>query len=509
MANLETFSGNFCFSGGLQLSNDNRPYLRAMYHAIERDRRAIFCCARQTEKSTTAAKVMAYFALANPGVRILYVAPRQEQVYRQVRERIWPLLQDSPLLRKLLWNDKDKRLRYFELENGSTIISEAAFHSPNAIRGITAEKVFIDEFQDFPPGCLPVIEEVQSHTRNPQTLIFGTARFADNELEKAYWRGTANIWTIRCVKCSAEIPANGEIIGIHGYICPRCKAPIDPRRGYWKSQNPGATWGASFRLGQVVVPWVTHAKILEKRQTIDPTLFANEVLAEAVSVGDLGFRMEDLEACCQSYRMLRLENDIRGRFRNNPIAAGIDFGHAAKAATSVCLATIDDDHNFHVLGWDSLPPGRNADQIIKFASAICRDAGVDVIGADAMGHGHFLMHMLFDRLQENVFVYSINYTENAFFGEQQQTENRKILTINRTKSIGSLAWQVRSKRMQFPRVEDCGQYFKEIVSERAVPDEEKRAIKYVKSSGQPDDALHAMVYAHAALRRAVSSNPYF
>ena len=98
-----------------------RPYLRAIYEVS--DRNLVLRCSRQVEKSTFLANSIAHAACTRPGVQLLYSCPREEQARRFSRDRLLPVIEQSPLIRRLLLGRNRRRPPVMNLEfaNGSRL----------------------------------------------------------------------------------------------------------------------------------------------------------------------------------------------------------------------------------------------------------------------------------------------------------------------------------------------------------------------------------------------------
>src|SRR4051812_43280023 len=86
---------------GEPFSLRERPYLHEVYAANAR--RLILQCSRQVEKSTLLCNQICFDAIRMPGRQIVYVCPREEQACVFSRTRLQATIQQSPLLRRLLW----------------------------------------------------------------------------------------------------------------------------------------------------------------------------------------------------------------------------------------------------------------------------------------------------------------------------------------------------------------------------------------------------------------------
>ncbi len=504
---LYDFAGRFYIHQNKRLDNVGRPYLSKIYNALESARRTVLCTARQCEKSTTLIKLITFNLVVRAPTTALLILPRQEQIHRLVASRLHPIIEESPILKRCLVASTRTAMKHIVFSNGSELILDSAYHNPDAARGVSARILAIDEFQDCATNSLAVLEETQSHQTDPHTVISGTAKLSDNELERAYVRGTANVWMISCQGCGQDSQANEQILGADGYRCPGCQQPLNPALGIWKELNPGSTFAESFRIPQLIVPWMNFSTVLEKKQTYQFAQFKNEVLGESITEGDLSLTLSDLTACCTARPPIETRAALTPDL-NFSIIAGIDWGNTGHATTSVCLGTLDTQRVFHVLNWFRLMPGKSPDEVLAFVADICRGMNVSAIAVDSQGNGSVFRPMLFDRLQMNIPNFGMSYTEEMDFSTKVETDYRHLLSMNKTKAISDLVFRVKSRRITFPRQSEMETYLLEVASERCVPDEERRVIRYVKSPGRPDDALHSLIYALSAANFLAHRRPF-
>jgi len=126
----------YVYLQGRPLSFADRPYLPPIYVA---DGNLVLRCSRQTEKTTFLVNRILYEACRRPGIRMLYVAPRLEQVQVFRRSRLGSMLDDSPLIRRVLLGAQGMRQQVMNMRfrNGSDLFLRAAFHSGDSCSRLT------------------------------------------------------------------------------------------------------------------------------------------------------------------------------------------------------------------------------------------------------------------------------------------------------------------------------------------------------------------------------------
>ena len=107
---------------------------------------------------------------------MLYVCTRVDQALVFSRSRLRPLIESSPLIRQALIGSKNALLSSndFRFKNSSELYIRSAFHSADSARGLSADILLLDEYQEIAQGVLPVLMEILSHSSRKQVVITHT-----------------------------------------------------------------------------------------------------------------------------------------------------------------------------------------------------------------------------------------------------------------------------------------------------------------------------------------------
>ena len=121
--------------------------------------------------------------------------------------RLLPTIEESPFVRRVLLGRARRRpqVMHYRFANRSELFVRAAFRTADAAHGISADELFIDEFQDISDGDLPVLQETLSHSKLGQIIITGTPKLIDNHLESVFRQSTACEWQVPCQTCSKNL----------------------------------------------------------------------------------------------------------------------------------------------------------------------------------------------------------------------------------------------------------------------------------------------------------------
>jgi hypothetical protein len=212
MTKLE-FCQNFVYLKKRPISFEGRPYLAAPYNS--QARRLVIRASRQVEKTTFLMNTVLSAAVEYPGSHILCVFPRQEQAGVFSQSRLLPTIEDSPLLRRILLGSSRCNLKVMNMRfaNRSEVYIRAAYHTADAARGIDADLLLADEFQDLAGACLPVLEEALSHSDIRRVILTGTPKMVDNHLEGMFGLSTACEWQSPCAKCKKGVILDDRSLG--------------------------------------------------------------------------------------------------------------------------------------------------------------------------------------------------------------------------------------------------------------------------------------------------------
>jgi hypothetical protein len=494
------FCERFVFLRGKPISFADRPYLHAPYNY--RARRLVIRASRQVEKSTFLVNTILHAAVVHPGVHILFVCPRQEQARVFSSSRLLRTIQESPLLRRALLGRSRRPLQVMNirLHNGSEVYVRAAYLSADAARGLDADLLLVDEFQDVADGNLPVLEETLSHSKLRRVVLAGTPKTVDNHLESAFRQSTANEFKVPCTGCKRDAILDERCLGPVGPACSECQGPLDPRSGRWVPRNPASTWGEGYWINHLMVPWGNYDELLERQRTYDPALFKNECLGLPTTLGDHIVTRAELEACCLERPMAQSLKDVppEGRAR---LVAGIDWGGGGISQTVLVIGYMDDGYCFHVVRFERFRRGEDPKQLLGQVAQQCARFQTRWIGADGGGFGHVYNRLLTEQFaQGQVVLHAIMYSAS----EHEPFQEGQLLrwTVNRSATIGVLFGRVKKRSLLFPRVQDCGSFLDHFACEVAEHDNFQRSIKFTHPETQPDDALHATNYGLIVATRA-------
>ena len=402
------FCTDFVYLNKRLIDFSGRPYLRAIYEVS--DRNLVLRCSRQVEKSTFLGNSIVHAACTRPGVQLLYVCPREEQARRFSRDRLLPVIEQSPLIRRLLLgrNRRKPPVMNLEFSNGSRLFLRAAYNSADACRGLSADMLFVDEFQDIAAGHLPVLQETLSHAASGISILVGTPKSVENHLEAYFSQSTAQEWQVPCQHCQQDVVLDERCLGLHAVVCPRCQNQLFPSCGRWVPRHPDARW-EGFALNHLMVPWLEYDAILERQRTYDLVKFKNEVLGLSSTTGDHVVTRSELEACCSEHPMVGTPEDIPLPLQG-PLVAGIDWGGGGTSRTVLVIGVMRQDFCFQILRFERFEAQDDPGYVLEQLAQRCLQFRVQWIAADGGGIGSVQNRLLVGRLGGYPSLYAIYYS---------------------------------------------------------------------------------------------------
>jgi hypothetical protein len=371
---------------------------------------------RQLSKSTSLASHGVMLSICQPNFKTLYVTPLYEQIRRFSNNYVRPFIDMSPVRSMWVGTSQERSVLQRSFRNGSMMQFSFALLDADRIRGVSADKVAIDEVQDIDPAHLPIIHETMSHSDWSLSQYTGTPKTIDNPIQGLWTRSSMAEWFVPCYSCgewnipTTEYHIEGMMGPWHEFIserrpalvCHKCRKPINPRppHGRWVHRKPERKFNfAGYHVPQIVLPlhcmrpdkW---AELLAKREIVAPNVFYNEVLGESVDVGQKLVTETELRAACTlgwhnndkdpAQEMMSILKHYRTR------VMAIDWGGGGEdevSFTALALMGFTPGGKIEVLWGKRLKTPndhmREAREVVHW----CRRFGVDIIAHDYSGAG--------------------------------------------------------------------------------------------------------------------------
>jgi phage terminase large subunit GpA-like protein len=277
---------------------DLTPYLREPLRRFSdsQTRRISLCFGAQAGKTTFIFCIMGYVIDYDPGPTMI-VYPTMDMARGVSKDRIQPLIQDCPALRKHLTGAQDD-LQLLAYTFDRLTVRFAWSNSESATRSHPIKYLLKDELSAFAPGASAAADERTKTFWNHKIVSTSTPVHEDdpiwremgleqrNETAKGEDLFDTSAWEpkhatsvyfyhIPCPRCGGKIRlefsglrwpkdcAIRELDEKGWYECQLCKGKItDAERkaamvaGEWISENPGGKWVA-YHLSSLYAPWET------------------------------------------------------------------------------------------------------------------------------------------------------------------------------------------------------------------------------------------------------------
>ncbi|MCI0600041.1 MAG: phage terminase large subunit family protein [Beijerinckiaceae bacterium] len=290
------------------------PYMRAIMDALSPAhpaRRVVFMKSAQVGATTAGSNWIGYVIHHAPGP-MLAVQPTVELAKRFSRQRIDPLIAESPALRDRV---KPQRAR----DGGNTMLSKefpagllviTGANSAVGLRSMPARYLFLDEIDAYPPsadeeGDPVALAEARTRTFSWRSKIFLTSTptiHGVSRIEREFEASHQRRFFVPCPHCGAMQWLKFERLRwdkgkpeTTHYLCESCDGRVEERHktamlgaGEWRAAAVSADAGTiGFHLSALYSPigwlsWAEIARLWEAAQTTDEAKrsFKNSVLGE-------------------------------------------------------------------------------------------------------------------------------------------------------------------------------------------------------------------------------------
>ena len=494
----------------------SRPYIRRIHNT--QSKRILLMTARQVEKSTTLAIKSFIYTCLIPHFKILYVSPSSTQTKQFSNDRIKELRETCPALRT--WFPDHMVDNVFEKKaiNRSQITLRYAYLNADRCRGLSADAIFIDEFQDILLDNIPVITEASSHSPYKYQVFSGTPKSEDNPIQQ-YWSSasTQNEWAVPCERHGRPGDPgtwhwnilDEANIGTEGLICDRCGKPINP-------VHPKATWVRTagplsegsiyegFRIPQLMVPWTDWPELLAKYRDFPRAQFMNEVLGRSFDSGQRPLTQQELMDNCDPELRMTAEviKDVLKK-TTSPIYAGIDWGQdSTKSYTILVLCTyvggkftVFFAHRFEGA---EMEPHIQLEKIKKFI----KQFNVRRVGVDYGGGHHPNSELLREFGKDRIARFQYSSTSSLWKYDHEHERYK----VHKHEVLSIVFNAIKSRKIfRFPCWDDWKSPFgTDLLAVFSEYNERTRLTEFKKSLNATDDTLHAIVFAFLA---AYPENP--
>lgn len=501
---------------GEPFSIEDYPYLHPIYNTKARE--VGLWTGRQVAKSTFLASSAVIRAVTEPGGRQVIVSPLQEQAYVFATERLKDFIHDSPLVKHNFFSGPsivDQMLRK-QFNNGHLISLGYSQRTADRLRGRSITSALtLDEIQDIFPEVIPVLKEMAFRAKNPTFWYCGTPKSISNHMEAMRSRSTSCEWAVKCPHTGCKkwnLTWDEKNIGDTGVICAHCGGRLDTNTGQWVARRAldihkgkdAQVNMESYRIPQLIVKPVMDnpnkwTELLAKLRDYPTYQFYNEVLGLPFDSGRQPITLEELARCCVADRHNVPPNPMDRSLP--PLVMGIDWAFTAESSYTffVIGGWNPFPHKFEVYYWKKFK-GSESDSLFQIQEAIrlFRAHSIKLIGAD-WGAGHVQNLQILNEIGEESLaqMWHTGMKSKTVGGVRAKWERKtRKWHLARTRVLTDTFESLRRQQVNFPRMEECGEFFDDIMAETMEYHDGSNQVFYTHID--PDDGLHALTFAMLA-----------
>jgi hypothetical protein len=501
-------------------------------------RKTLWKTGRQVSKSTTQAFQGSAFSIVLPNFNTGFITPLYEQVRRFSTNYVRPAVNSCILrdyIREKFYRGQESVLQRSFPHNNSSMFFSFAFQDAERVRGLSLDKVVLDEVQGINREFLPVIEatmdaspwRIQQYTGTPLSLA--------NTMEHLWQQSSQAEWAIKCgcgyTNVLGYFGGAGDLLkclGQDGLICakPGCGKPLNTEQGYWlHSRKERRNSFAGYHAPQCIFPMHCRSstkwlELLGKRDRNFPS-FMMECMGESWDVGTKLVSQKDL----QTASVLPWRNTWEDYIKNynkrgyQLRVLSIDWsggGSDEVSLTAMSALGLRIDGKVEV-GWMKHYPHTTdwMEDAARVKTAFEKGA-FDFVVHDFGGAGAGREQILlaagfpFNRLIPVTYVHTTGAKALMTFNKPQENNVRSSYSLDKTRSLITTCELIKQGWMLFPQYESCNDNLEDFLAltEDTLQTPRGSDIHLIgKVDGIPDDMAHSINIGACALFYRVQKWP--
>ena len=428
-------------------------------------KRVMFVKGRQLQITELAANILIYSMLRKP-ITAVYTSPRYDQVNRFSKDRLRKALKESKLTNYLAPSETGRRMFSVgrnAFVNGSILYCVSAWGAFDALRGIPADLIVVDEVQSIQSDAFPVLEENLSFTKG-KMIVIGSPLLAGQPFETMWKLSDMSEWD---------------------------KAERD-----WLPKKDAENGYRGFHISQRIAPWITDAEIKKKRRTYDEQRFLNEVEGQFFAGGSVPYLPDDITSLFVNESLLP---DLQGLTTESYL--GADWGSGGNAFSVVSILVKRPNGKIDLVYYERMEERDLTVQLMKIKQMIVkfnsRLAFVDT------GYGAWQLQELQKAFGNRVLgVYYTRRPEKPF--EVKMTDFGVTAITDRTHLLDRVERElVKNKALIIRKGYQNVDWLVDAFTCQSIDVQQTQFGRtyrdWSKARGTPDDALHSIAYAYLAL----------
>lgn len=501
-------------------------------------RQLMFKTGRQTSKSTSIAASQILRAYLQNFYNILTVMPLFEQVRKFSSNYVRPFITGSPLKSKLVGDLKTDSVLQRSIGTQSNLYYSYSSGDPSRIRGIPADEICLDEFQDFDLSDLPIIESCTGASPFKILRFTGTPKTFDNPMQLSWDDSSQAIWHIDChhtgCKKTNRCSVQGDLLKMLGddtLICAFCGRPVNSRAGYYVHDFPERRMlFPGYHVPQPILPMHYESPkdwfVLKETQRNKPTYaFYNEVLGESFDVGAKILTADELHAACTVDPIDEPEQMPRGQYVAE--ALGIDWGGRGKEKTSdtddfisntaMALGGMLPDGTVEIKWLFKVPYVVDLSEEAKIAVRVAEHAHVEWLALDYGGQGNVQESQIRANGWPPQRVVPFTYTSMTpakpivFYNPPRQRGVRSSYSLDKARSLLLLCELIKRGMVRLPKSDKyINDHLRDFLNiyEESIENPSGSPRRLVKRlSRRTDDIVHAINFVVMTLYHSTGQWP--
>lgn len=482
-------------------------------------------CGRQVSKSTSLAAQGFIQTSATPYFSTLYVLPLYEMARRFSSNVVRPFIEESPIKKLVVDSQCEQSVLQKTFINRSIMYFTFAFLDCDRTRGISADKLAIDEVQDMDWDFIPIIRETLSASKWGLEQYSGTPKTFDNTIEALWTDSSQAEWMIPCGCGHWNIPALrfdalnmiGPVRNISKYgtalICAKCGKPIDARQGTWVHAFPDRhNQFSGYHVPQLVMPmhYTSEKKwteFLRKKDKGRSSTFLNECLGESCDVGTKLVTLEELRGACVLHPMefhVATSQPFMKKYIQRIL--GVDWGGGGLeevSFTTLAVIGLCPDYTYELIWGERLHAAVSDIEEVRRIQEIFRAFQCHHIAHDFAGSGSVHETLLIQSGFPLSRVIPFSYVKTggrSLIRHHAPTESssRHYYSLDKTWSLMLLCLLLKTKQLkltEFESSKDLLEDFLHIQEDKTETRDSGDILTIKRTPKQSDDFVHAVNYA--------------
>lgn len=431
-------------------------------------------------------------------LNVIYILPTRNASAEFVVPKVNPMLKRNPTLAKLVQNTDNKSLKQV---GDRFIYFKGAHHEGEAIT-TSADLLVGDEYDRCNQAVLMAYQSRLQASKYGWNWRFSNPSIPSFGVHELWKSSDQHHWIVTCPHCYHQRwldlerddyvknhyigfkSVGGNNTGIAYYACGKCRKELsndDRQAGRWVPRFPGRE-RRGYWVNQLMIPWVSAAKIIKQRSEMSIDIFHNFVLGLPWQASEYLINRESMLRACRPGQASKVD-----------VVIGCDSGkhkHWVIGNEEGIFSYGKFD------GWDQL------ERLIRMYNATCViDALPDFTVPEQLAR----------KYPGKVFVHYYTHDSKSIEPIRRKSgTERAVIQSDRTKLFDMLAAEITNGTIRFfqepSALEELIYHFEQMYR---VVEPDTRGIEKARwetKENKPDHFAHAMAYYRVGLSLMLKTN---